>query len=140
MSGKILFSFLLIFFMILWHDTRAQKNDLQYGLVNVAIGSVVGGVGAIINKKPEEKFGKTVLKGIVQGGFGGYLVFESKRLLHEFSKTKNYNYIWPSKIVSAAGSSIIENAAANKDFCARWHINFGFNRFEVDTKDNFRIS
>ena len=141
MSGKFFFSFLLIFFLTLGHNNaRAQKNDLQYGLVNVGIGSVVGGVGAIINKKPEEEFGKTLLKGLVQGGFGGYLIYESKRFLREFSETKNYNYIWPSKIVNAAGSSIIENAAANRDFWARWHINFGFNRFEVDTKDNFRIS
>lgn len=117
----------------------SQENDLQYGLVNVGIGSVVGGVGAVINKRPEEKFGKTLLKGMAQGGVGGYLVFESKRMLREFSQTRNYNYIWPSKIVNAAGSSIIENAAANRDLWERWHLNLGFNRVEVDTKENFKL-
>ncbi|CAM4187273.1 hypothetical protein [Gillisia limnaea] len=140
MPQKINYWFLIVFTLCLFDfSCYSQENDLQYGLANIAIGSVVGGVGAIINKRPEEKLGKTLLKGLAQGGFGGYLVFESKRLLREFSRTRNYNLIWPSKIVNAAGSSIIENAAANRDLWARWHLNLGFNRFEVDTKDNFKL-
>ncbi len=140
MPQKRNYWFLIVFTLCLFDfSCYSQENDLQYGLANIAIGSVVGGVGAIINKRPEEKLGKTLLKGLAQGGFGGYLVFESKRLLREFSRTRNYNLIWPSKIVNAAGSSIIENAAANRDLWARWHLNLGFNRFEVDTKDNFKL-
>ena len=140
MQGKILASLLLFFYFNLWNGvTLAQENDLQYGLINVGVGSIIGGVGAIINKKPEEKFGSILLKEMAQGGLGGYIVFESKRLLREFSRNRNYNYIWPAKIVNAAGSSILENAAANRDFWERWHINVGFNRIEVDTKNNFRL-
>lgn len=140
MSQKINYCLLFVFSLAIFNfSCYSQKNDLQYGLVNIGIGSVMGGVGAIINKRPEEKFGKTLLKGLAQGGFGGYLVFESKRLLREFSRHKNYNYIWPSKIVNAAGSSIIENAAANRNLWERWHINLGFNRFEVDTRDGFKL-
>ncbi|MDR5591520.1 hypothetical protein RE431_12805 [Christiangramia sp. SM2212] len=94
----------------------------------------------MINKEPGEKFGKTLLRGMGQGALGGYLVFESKRLVREFAKSGDYNYVWPSKIVNSAGTSIIENAAANRDFWARWHLNIGFNRIEVNTKDNFKIS
>lgn len=101
---------------------------------------MLGGVGAIINKEPREKFGKTLLKGLGQGALGGYLVFESKRLIREFAETGDYNYIWPSKILNSTGTSIIENAAANRDFWSRWHLNIGFNRIEVNTKENFRIS
>jgi len=101
---------------------------------------VLGGVGAIINKEPDQKFGKTLLKGLGQGALGGYLVFESKRLVREFAKSGNYDYVWPSKIVNSAGTSIIENAAANRDFWARWHLNIGFNRIEVNTKENFKLS
>lgn len=140
MPQKINYWFLIIFILGIFNFfCYSQENDLQYGLANVAIGSVVGGVGAIINKRPEEKLGKTLLKGLAQGGFGGYLVFESKRLLREFSRNKNYNLIWPSKIVNAAGSSIIENAASNRDLWERWHINLGFNRFEVNTRENFKL-
>jgi hypothetical protein len=108
--------------------------------MNVGIGSILGGVGAVINKDPDQRVGPVFLKGLGQGALGGYLVFESKRLVREFSKTGDYNYVWPSKIVNSAGTSIIENAAANRDFWARWHLNIGFNRLEVDTKDNFRLS
>ena len=94
----------------------------------------------MINKDSEQKFGPVFLKGMGQGALGGYLVFESKRLVREFSNTGNYNYVWPSKIVNSAGTSIIENAAANRDFWARWHLNIGFNRLEVDTKNNFSVS
>lgn len=119
---------------------KAQNNDFEAGLFNVGIGSVLGGVGAIINKEPGEKFGKTLLKGLGQGALGGYLVFESKRLVREFAETGDYNYVWPSKIVNSAGTSIIENAAANRDFWSRWHLNIGFNRIEVNTKEKFRLS
>ena len=140
MSQKTNYCFLIVFSIGLFNfSCYSQEKDLEYGLANIGIGSVVGGVGAIINKRPEEKFGKTLLKGMAQGGFGGYLIFESKRIVREFSRSKNYNYIWPSKIVNAAGSSIIENAAANRDFWERWHLNLGFNRFEVDTRDNFKL-
>lgn len=140
MSKKKYYCFLIVFSIGLFNfHCYSQENDLEYGLVNIGIGSVVGGVGAVINKRPEEKFGRTLLKGMAQGGIGGYVVFESKRLLREFSHTRNYNYIWPSKIVNAAGSSIIENAAANRNLWERWHLNLGFNRLEVDTRDKFKF-
>ena len=81
-----------------------------------------------------------MLKGLGQGALGGYLVFESKRLVREFSRSGNFDYVWPSKIVNSAGASIIENAAANRDFWARWHLNIGFNRIELNTKENFKLS
>jgi len=131
---------LLFLFLNIPFKSTAQNNDFEAGLFNIGVGSVLGGVGAIINKEPEQKFGKTLLKGLGQGALGGYLVFESKRLVRKFSKSGNYNYVWPSKIVNSAGTSIIENAAANRDFWERWHLNIGFNRFEVNTKENFRLS
>ena len=82
----------------------AQENDLQYGLANIGIGAVIGGVGALINKEAEQRWDKTLLKGFAQGALGGYLIFESKRLVREFSEHRNYNLIWPSKLVNAAGS------------------------------------
>lgn len=117
----------------------AQNNDFEAGLFNVGIGSVLGGIGAVINKEPQEKFGKTLLKGLGQGALGGYLVFESKRLVREFAKSGNYGYVWPSKLVNSAGTSIIENAAANRDFWERWHLNIGFNRFELNTNENVKF-
>jgi hypothetical protein len=96
-------------------------------------------VGEVINKEPQQKFGKVLLKGMAQGALGGYVVFESKRMLRSFAKTENYGYVWPSKIVNAAGNSIIENAASNQNFWEQWHLNIGFNRFDIYTKDKFRL-
>ena len=135
-----------IFLLILFvtsnnHPLNAQhKNDFEAGLFNIGFGGIVGGFGAVINKKPNEKTGKVFLKGFYQGALGGYLLFESKRLVGKFGNTGNYNYVWPSKLINFAGVSIIENAAGNRNFWERWHINFGFNRLEFYTKDKFKLS
>ncbi len=91
---KFLFTLLIFSFLILSKDIKAQNNDFQAGIYNIGIGSVLGGVGAIIHKRPEENFGKTLLKGMVQGALGGYLIFESKRLVRNFAETGSYNYVW----------------------------------------------
>jgi len=126
---------------LLVNQAQAQhKNNFEAGLYNIGFGGIIGGIGAVINKKPRQKTGKVFLKGLYQGALGGYLLFESKRLVGKFSETGNYGYIWPSKLVNSAGVSIIENAAANRNLWEQWHINFGFNRFEFYTKDKFKIS
>lgn len=119
---------------------QAQTNDVEAGLFNIAIGGVLGGVGAMINKRPGEGSGKVLVKGLWQGALGGYVVFESKRLVREFAETGNLAFVWPSKLVNSAGTSIIENAAANRDLWERWHLNIGFNRLEINTTENFRLS
>lgn len=127
----------LIFIFLTPNFISAQvtnTSDFKQGIYNIGLGSVIGGVGAIINKKPDEKTGKVFLRGVLQGALGGYLVFESKRILREFGKTENYSYAWGSKIVNAAGNSIIENASNNNRYWENWHINFGFSRIEFNPK------
>ncbi len=116
-----------------------DKNYIGAGLFNIGFGGVVAGVGAVINKKPNQKTGKQFLKGFGQGALGGYLLFESKRMIGRFAKTGNYAYVWPSKLVNSAGASIIENAAANNGFLEKWNLNFGFARFEMRTKDSLNF-
>lgn len=120
-------------------QAQGQSNDVEAGLANIGLGAIVGGLGAIINKKPEEKTGKVFLKGLYQGAFGGYLVFESKRLIGKFAETENYAFVWPSKLINSAGTSIIENAALNTNFWEVWHLNIGFNRLQFYTKDKFKV-
>jgi hypothetical protein len=120
--------------------STAQQSDLEVGLYNIGINGLIGGIGAVINKEKEEPLGKVILKGIGQGAMGGYLIFESKRLVREFSRSENYIYVWPSKLVNAAGSSIVENAAANHDFWEKWYLTIGFTRLEIDVTENFRLS
>ncbi|WP_423997692.1 hypothetical protein [Maribacter sp. IgM3_T14_3] len=111
-----------------------QRNDSQAAFYNIGSKAIIGGVGALINKKSDEKGSKVFLKGMYQGALGGYLTFESKRLVRQFHRTDNYAYLWPSKILNSAGNSIIYNAASNRNFWERWHMDFGFNYLEYDFK------
>ena len=68
-------------------QTLAQSNNTEAALYNVGLGSVFGGIGAVINKKPNEKFGKTFLKGIQQRGlenqswdWKGYVQYKSSNI------------------------------------------------------------
>jgi len=131
--------FLAISLIVVKPADAQHKNDFEAGLFNIGFGGVIGGIGAVINKKPNEKMGKVFLKGFSQGALGGYLLFESKRLVGKFSETGRYGYVWPSKLVNSAGVSIIENAAANRNFWEQWHINIGFNRLELHTKDKLSL-
>jgi hypothetical protein len=132
---------LIAFWLFSGYKINAQhKNNFEAGLYNIGFGGFVGGIGAMINKKPDEKTGKVFLKGFGQGALGGYLLYESKRLVGKFAETKNYAYVWPSKLVNFAGISIIENAAANRNFGEQWHLNLGFNRLEFYTKDKLKMS
>ena len=136
---KVIKIILIILTILFLSRLSAQQNDTQGFIYNTGLHAVFSGVGAVINKKPNEKFGKTFLKGFYQGAIGGYLIFESKRLVREFFENDDFAYVWPSKLLNAAGTSISENAASNINFWERWHLNIGFNRLEIYTKDRFRF-
>lgn len=130
--------FFIFFLTIPLKDINAQANDAEAALYNVGFGGLSGAIGAIINKKPDDKFGKVFLKGLWQGALGGYVTFESKRILRIAGREGDWKLYWTSNLVNAAGSSIKENAANNKDFWDQWNISIGFNRIEFHTKDAFQ--
>ena len=139
MKSKIL---IILTFLFSADKTFSQAKNTSDGkelIYNLSIGSVIGAVGAVINKKQEEKFCKTAFKGFCQGGLGGYVTFESKRLIKLAEQNKDWKILWCAKIINAGGISIKENASANKDFWEKWHINFGFNRIEFVTRDKFSV-
>ena len=125
--------------LIISTSSIAQRNDTQAGLYNIGLGSFMGGIGAMINKKPTEKLGPVLVKGLWQGAVGGYTIFESKRLTRLIYQNKELGFSWPSKIVNAAGTSIVENAAANRNLWEKWHLNYGFSRIEVDLTDRPKV-
>lgn len=108
-------------------------------LYNIGLGSIFSGLGAVINKEPNEKWHKVLLKGMGQGALGGYLIYESKNLIGKIEQKQALEYSWYGKFVNSAGTSIIENASSNRNFWERWHFNIGFNRFEFYTKDRFKV-
>ncbi len=108
-------------------------------LYNIGLGSIFSGVGALVNKKPNEKWHKVLLKGMGQGALGGYLIYESKNLIGKIEQKESLAYSWYGKLVNSAGTSIVENASSNRNFWERWHLNIGFNRLEFYTKNKFKI-
>src|SRR5690554_1941072 len=135
---KLVTAFLIILFSS--NLTYPQANDTEAMLYNVGFGGISGAVGAMINKKENEKLGKAALKGFLQGSLGGYVTFESKRILREANNNNDWKLNWSAKIVNAGGTSIKENAALNQDFWNKWHLNIGFNRIEFNTKDKFSVN
>lgn len=132
---------LLILISLFVFDTKSfsQNSKNEVALYNVGLGSLAGGIGAIINKKPNEKTGEVFLKGFLQGALGGYMIYESKKLVGNITNKKSWEYGWYAKITNSIGTSIIENAASNKNFWEKWHLNFGFNRIEFYTKEKFKV-
>jgi len=134
--------FLTLFFCLLLLNTNkchSQNNNTQATIYNVGLGSFFGGVGAVINKKPDEKFGKVFLKGVLQGSLGGYITYQSKKMVYEFSNSGDFKDAWAAKLLNSAGNSIIHNAASNRNFWEQWNLNIGFNRIEFHTKDKFKV-
>ena len=124
--------FLSALFFLILSAANAQHSDAQAAIYNVASGAVIGGIGAVINKDKDEPFFKAFTNGSWQGALGGYLVFESKRLIRNFPLKNDYAYVWPSRIINSAGNSIILNGALNNKFGQKWYFNFGFNHIEYD--------
>lgn len=135
---RILIFLLTNIFLLLPAQAKntSYKREFVY---NVSIGAVIGAVGAVINKKKEQDFNKVFFKGLYQGALGGYITFESKRLLDVAERNNDWKIIWGAKLVNAAGVSIKENATLNKDFWEKWHLNIGFNRIEFETKEKLKV-
>jgi hypothetical protein len=129
----------LSFIILFSNKLSSQDTKTEMAIYNIGINAVFSGVGSLINKKPNEKWGETFLKGMGQGALGGYLIYESKNLIGEITNKKAWEYGWYAKIVNSAGTSIVENASSNRNFWEKWHLNIGFNRIEFYTKDKFKI-
>ncbi|MDO5617060.1 MAG: hypothetical protein Q4G16_12760 [Cruoricaptor ignavus] len=132
-------SFFLILFYFFSLGQAKKTTDSKEMVYNISLGAVVGAVGALVNKKKDEDINKVLFKGLYQGALGGYLTFESKRLVKLAQNNEDWKVLWSAKIVNAAGTSIKENAGLNRNFWEHWHINFGFNRLDFHTKDTFKI-
>ena len=136
---KIIILFLCSSFLFCFGQARKTSNSKEL-IYNVSIGAVLGTLGALMNKKEDDSFKKFFLKGFCQGALGGYVTFESKKLVDFAQKKNDWKFFWAAKIVNAAGTSIKENASSNNNFWEKWHINIGFSRIELNTKDSFHIN
>lgn len=115
---------------------ESQKRDIF--LYNIVTGFLVGGVGALINIKKGQSAWKVFLKGASQGILGGLINYTSKNMVYQINKNGNIAYAWPARITQSIGTSIIENAASNRNFWDAYHFNYGPLRFEIDIRREYK--
>lgn len=103
--------------------------------MNIGINGLVGGIGALINKKPSQKIHKVVFKGFGQGCLGGTFQTIGKSLTYQIGAKQNLSYGWAARITNSIGNSITQNAANNDNFWEHWHFNLGVIRFDYSVKN-----
>lgn len=125
-------TFILFLFLVVANgraqDFREQRNG--FIAANIGINGVLGGIGALINIKKDEKPLKVFVKGVGQGCMGGAFIAGGKDLTHQIASRNNIAYAWPARITNSIGSSISQNAASNINFWERWHFELGVLRLD----------
>jgi len=120
-------------------NSYSQQSEFELGLYNIGLGGFGSAIGAVINKKPSEKFMNVFCYGFLKGSLGGAFIYGSKKMVSQIQIEEKIEYNWSAKILNSFGTSIIENASNNREFLEQIHINFGFNRLEIHTKENFKV-
>ena len=108
----------------------AQERETKVFTYNVGFGGISAGLGAVLNKKKGENWKRSFIRGWWQGSIGGLLNYSGKKTIHLIDKYNNLGYAVPARILSAAGNSIIQNAAYNEPFLKNWNLEYGFFRFD----------
>jgi hypothetical protein len=116
------------------------QQKRQMFVYSVGSGFVIGGVGALINKKPHQNGWKVFLKGAGQGTLGGLINYGAKNITSQIAKQENYAYGWAARITQSAGTSIIYNAASNRNFWEAYYFNYGAVRLAFDMERQYKPS
>ncbi|HLP13908.1 MAG TPA: hypothetical protein VK177_18395 [Flavobacteriales bacterium] len=109
---------------------NAQYYERASAFYNTLIGAFTGAIGSVINKKKEEKWYASLIKGFGFGAGGGMLMYSGKKLNHLIAENSKPVYAWLSRAVYSAGNSLVENAAAGRKWWEVWHYDIGFIRLE----------
>ena len=127
--------FIFLFLPGISQDQLYRVQRTEFTVYNMGVGALAGGVGAWVNKEKEQKWHRVFFKGMAQGLLGGYLMHQGKNLTYQIYAQERYAYAWPAHLVHAAGASIVQNAASNRNFWKHWHINLWLLRLDYDLPD-----
>jgi len=108
----------------------------KYGLFNVGINGLVAGVGALINRKDNQKKFEAFSKGFVKGSIGGVIEVVGSEMTYKIGQKNSLGYAWASRLTSSIGNSITYNAALNNKWWENWYFNLGVLRLEYKFKEN----
>lgn len=112
-----------------------QSQRLQLAGYNVGFNALVGGIGAAINKKPEQTRGNAFLLGLGKGALGGLLIHGAKTAVYPIYRYQQLGWAWPARLGNSLGSSMVQNAAANRGLLDRLHLNLWLLRADYSLKE-----
>jgi hypothetical protein len=121
---------ILILFLLVFPATAFSQQEIKLLSHNIIFGGLTSGVGAVINKKGDENWKKSFVRGCWQGSIGGLLNYSSKKTIYFIDKKHSLGYAIPARLIHSAGNSIIQNAAFNEPFLKNWNLEYGFLRFD----------
>lgn len=129
--------FLILSFLVT--NIIYSQNKTEMAIYNIGLGGFGGAIGAVINKKPNEKIFNTFCNGFLKGSLGGTFVYGSKKIVSQIHIKEKLEYNWLAKILNSLGTSMIENASSNRKLFEQLHINIGFNRLEFYTQKKIKV-
>lgn len=112
----------------------AQRDTSPFLETSLLSGAAMGGLGAVLNRSPGEGWPRALARGAVAGAAGGWLQYQGKRQVLKMSTRDRLEYAWWARTLHAAGTSIIENAAASRPALESFRFNAGFVRLDLDTR------
>lgn len=132
MKTKILITLFILSTITFGQSFQTQQTKLL--AYNALFGGITSGIGACFNKEKNDKLGQTFLNGFWKGTMGGSINYIGKRMNYQITKQENLLWGWPAKLTNSLGTSICINAIRNDDFLENLHLEFGFTRFNYNTK------
>lgn len=132
---------LLCLFLLLQFSTNSFAQEKGLFVYNVGLGAISSGIGSIINKPKEVKWTKAFVRGVWQGALGGAVNFAGKKTMYLVVSQREVAYALPSRLIHAAGLSIMNNASLYRPFLQSWYIDYGPARFDFSfgTEKSFRV-
>jgi hypothetical protein len=132
MAPRIPALLLLFTFLFNQQQLSAQKNiEVKSAFYNTLIGGFSGGIGALINRKENERWQRCFARGFVTGCGGGLVAYGGKKMTSFIAAKNELGYGWLSRVVYSAGNSVVENASANRHWASQWHMDLAFIRVEI---------
>lgn len=126
-------------------STKAQTSDFrtqraQLAVFNIGLNGLFGGLGSLINQNKGSHNFHTFINGFYKGAIGGGISHVGFSMTNLVYQRKNIAYAWPARLVNSLGSSMVQNAAENKELFERLHFNLYLTRLEYhSTHKRFTI-